>query len=126
MFIKIDYNIIDIAEIAAITKFESIILRKKIYYAFEIILKNGRSIEISRNNDVELGRMLNELEEKLKIEKKPQVNTQKTVIKADCASCEYFALEGIEGVCSLVEEVIENPNPHCLAYKKNEDLNEND
>lgn len=69
MFIKIDYNIIDIAEIAAITKIESIVLRTKIYFAFEIILKNGRSIEISRKNDVELGRMLNELEEKLKIEK---------------------------------------------------------
>lgn len=46
--------------------------------------------------------------------------------KADCASCEYFTLEGCEGVCEMFNQVIEDPEPYCSAYKKNEDLSEND
>ena len=36
----------------------------------------------------------------------------------DCEQCEYFRLEGIEGVCDYFREVLEYVPDSCPAFKK--------
>lgn len=41
--------------------------------------------------------------------------------KVDCTQCQYFELEGIEGVCTNFHEVIVDPEPLCSAFMQREE-----